>query len=579
MGNYLSRGKDVSKDKEDISCSKRSEGEDSGFGDFGSLRPSLTGLKTGDSITIKKHFRYLKNELADLRSLVDKFVEDGDLDPDDSDEIFNSKTRRQSVDVFLRKILRFQPEAFSRFLAYLNESKQKHIADTLQLKNKYPKDLPDFGKTETQMTASIVMNLKVLCDELEPDKVADFFVVYLVFTIDDYESIISQRYRKLQAEEMVGHILNHIPKSYPVLMQLFREANNFLMVETLDKVVVQENQEEVNAKAIATFLQYKNNFQYRYGWPSGHFNMKFTLAIISPSTTTDEHDRVRQINEAIERINEENLKSIGFKIVGVQVGSIVIHLLNCGPLFQSRSRTEDDISRLLALIFLHPAVATFGSYHGLRFHVSVKSRFQELPKNFDEITTGAVEQNMDYLIEELSAVPFLSHKNAKKIFRKTEVDSVLNCEPISRENRMRKLLCLILNKGKPALRFFKKVLKEERMSNILARLSPGKLQPLCTCSIVNCEALLDEMSPSLVLDECKAMGIYHTVSSQLNRSQSRRSKSQIILQNAIQQEPITRQKILHILEKNYPDLYSALFMINFTFKGALHSSNAATQGA
>jgi hypothetical protein len=82
----------------------------------------------------------------------------------------------------------------------------------------------------------------------------------------------------------------------------------------------------------------------------------------------------------------------------------------------------------------------------------------------------AVQRNIDFLAEELCIWPFVHHKKAPKLFKKSEIDSVLNGASKKRKKRMYVLLSLILSRGDPAVRFFEMVLKEEKQIDILKRL-------------------------------------------------------------------------------------------------------------
>ncbi|XP_053373000.1 uncharacterized protein LOC123561123 [Mercenaria mercenaria] len=374
---------------------------------------------------------YLKDEIY-VPPLVDRFYELDYLDIDDNEKILGQRIRRRSVDIFLRKLLRFREDGYERFLVYLRQSDQSHVADTLQ-ENIFPSELPDINKTHAEIEASILMNIDALCDDLEPDKTADYFIVYREFTIDEYESIISHRNRRMKAEEMVGLILEHLPRGYQVLRQIYKEMGKTKMLKALDEVFVAENLDEINKNIRETFERKRRELHcMQYG--SGHFNTKMKLNVSGSASPACEEELVKRIQEQIEEINIGLQKYTSCRIVLVKEGSIVIHLLSCGTLFRMEDETRKDVSKLLNRIFLHPVVDAFGSYDGRRFRVTVESNIQM--RLDGKLKKESIERHKDYLSEELSAVPFLRHKKTRTIFKQSEIDSVFDCKPISREKRM-----------------------------------------------------------------------------------------------------------------------------------------------
>jgi hypothetical protein len=61
------------------------------------------------------------------------------------------------------------------------------------------------------------------------------------------------------------------------------------------------------------------------------------------------------------------------------------------------------------------------------------------------------------------------------------------------------------------------------------------------------------MSPSLVIDECKTVGIDLGMTIEKENSLTRRKMCEVILEHAVCQDYETKQKIFWILGKNYPD--------------------------
>lgn len=66
-------------------------------------------------------------------------------------------------------------------------------------------------------------------------------------------------------------------------------------------------------------------------------------------------------------------------------------------------------------------------------------------------------------------------------------------------------------------------------------------------------ALIDEMSPSLIVDECKAVGLDISMIVENEKSLNRKQVCGNILQYALCQENDAKQKFLCVIGKNYPD--------------------------
>ena len=92
------------------------------------------------------------------------------------------------------------------------------------------------------METSILANLDLLCDDLEPNKVADYFLEHRVFTVDEYESIISHRTRRQKAVEMVGLLLEHLPQTFLVLKMIYKKMGKERILSSLHEVRSSENQ-------------------------------------------------------------------------------------------------------------------------------------------------------------------------------------------------------------------------------------------------------------------------------------------------------------------------------------------------
>ncbi|XP_060563591.1 uncharacterized protein LOC132722973 isoform X2 [Ruditapes philippinarum] len=523
------------------------------------LLTPATSWKIEETICICSHFRFLKREIY-LKPLVDLFFQNGDFDEDDMEEILHQqRRRRQSVDIFLRKLLRLKTGSFDIFLRFLRQTEQEHIAYELEMAPSVCEDLDDTHQSEHDMETSILMNLELLCDDLEPDKVADFFLQYRVFSIDEYESVISHRNRRKKAEEMVGLILENLPRSFLILRLTYRKMGNKQnILQALDAVKPLENQDDINMKIREHFEMKRRDLNCTCMlYPTGFFNVKMRLQTKDPQDAAFERNIVEslQVLEVVEEINQKLRKFSNCQVQLVDFGSVVLYLLNCGPLLREKSDIPVDVDTLLRLIFLHPAVGDFGCYKGLRFNVTIEEltlKSIEEPQKCGHVKREAVQRNIDFLAEELSIWPFVHHKKVPKLFKKSEIDSVLNGASKKRKKRMHVLLSLILSRGDPAVRFFEMVLKEEKQTDILKRL----------CNFDSIEgssptgsyaALIDEMSPSLVIDECKTVGIDIGKRIEKENSLTRRKMCEVILEHAVCQDHETKQKIFWILGKNYPD--------------------------
>lgn len=94
----------------------------------------------------------------------------------------------------------------------------------------------------------------------------------------------------------------------------------------------------------------------------GYFNTKMKLRANHPQSSDFEKNIVECLQKNVEEINRELRKVTDCKIVVVKSGSIVLHLLNCGPLLRKRKNLKDDIDKLLKVVFHHPSVVAFGGF-------------------------------------------------------------------------------------------------------------------------------------------------------------------------------------------------------------------------
>jgi hypothetical protein len=116
----------------------------------------------------------------------------------------------------------------------------------------------------------------------------------------------------------------------------------------------------------------------------GYFNVKMRLQTNNPQDPAFDRNIVEslQVLEVVEEINQKLRKFSNCQVQLVDFGSVVLYLLNCGPLLREKSKIPVNVDTLLRLIFLHPAVGDFGCYKGLRFNVTI-----------EELTLKSIEES------------------------------------------------------------------------------------------------------------------------------------------------------------------------------------------
>lgn len=74
-----------------------------------------------------------------------------------------------------------------------------------------------------------------ILDQLEPDQVADIFVEYEEFLIDEYEEIITERTRRRKSEQLLKHLMmpEHTQRGYLVLIQALMETDGLYLLRLL----------------------------------------------------------------------------------------------------------------------------------------------------------------------------------------------------------------------------------------------------------------------------------------------------------------------------------------------------------
>ncbi|WAR14674.1 hypothetical protein MAR_004779, partial [Mya arenaria] len=182
------------------------------------------GISRENQSKIKQMFIDMKDSI-DIDGILDRFIQDGDLTEDAQERIMFNNPRRK------------QRNAFDRFVQYMREDEcLVHIADQLQKGIKLPA-LETARLKPHEIRLQIEHHMEDILREIEPDEVAEYFMVYEVCEVNEYEEVVSEKKTTRAKGLALLHllILNHIPSGYQVFLTALRELNRTGLLQKLKK--------------------------------------------------------------------------------------------------------------------------------------------------------------------------------------------------------------------------------------------------------------------------------------------------------------------------------------------------------
>ncbi|XP_053389578.1 uncharacterized protein LOC123561121 isoform X2 [Mercenaria mercenaria] len=339
------------------------------------------GLNEDDQRKILNKFRYIKGEI-DAEILIDYFLQDDYFTNDDLEDISSSKPRHIQVVNFLLKLLRLKPEAYQDFLKYLKEAGYEHVCDILE-EPFYILALNHENITTTAAQVRLTSFRDEFIDQLEPGEVADIFLEYEEFSVDEYEEIMAENTRRAKSKCIHRLLMQpeHTHRGYLVLMQALKETDRLYLLDLFQQghetnqlsaprekcpVNVRSNK-VVKKETKRTTKMLKESDQ-----------CQLLLKIQSDEEIKRlEIDKTKEMNSCVMMIslNDELILDKECLITKVEQGSIIITLKGCGQYSLRRmfaKGVQGPLTDILRHIFLLPNIRKLIPKKGLEFELTLK---------------------------------------------------------------------------------------------------------------------------------------------------------------------------------------------------------------
>ncbi|XP_052760574.1 uncharacterized protein LOC128203276 isoform X2 [Mya arenaria] len=285
------------------------------------------GISRENQSKIKQMFIDMKDSI-DIDGILDRFIQDGDLTEDAQERIMFNNPRRKQVELFLFRLFRLKRNAFDRFVQYMREDEcLVHIADQLQKGIKLPA-LETARLKPHEIRLQIEHHMEDILREIEPDEVAEYFMVYEVCEVNEYEEVVSEKKTTRAKGLALLHllILNHIPSGYQVFLTALRELNRTGLLQKLKKRHIRQDVESTRSVVTAKFTFGNQSdlpsLDQIVGGPSG-YSLRCTRA-----TQCDEEDLVANFrSETVKaEINRRLIPETNTMLYDTISGSLIFHL-------------------------------------------------------------------------------------------------------------------------------------------------------------------------------------------------------------------------------------------------------------
>ncbi|XP_053390452.1 uncharacterized protein LOC128546198 [Mercenaria mercenaria] len=233
-------------------------------------------------------------------------------------------------------------------------------------------------------------------------------------------------------------------------------------------------------------------------------------------------------------------------ITKVEAGSIIITLKGCGQYSLRRlfaKGVQGPVTNILRHIFLLPNIRKLIPINGLEFELTLKclppEQHTERKSNSDLVIT-----HMEFLLEELDALSFLTTLKEKASLTDEEVKTILSTKPMSRKTRTKAMLEKLLEKD--TVDDFVDVLKKKKTyvwQHVFQAVDKRLLIPTNAVA-KSYNELVDNMCPKLISEECCTTTF---ILSDLDSSWSRERQARYVLQQVLKQDFDTKLHFVSII--------------------------------
>ncbi|XP_053372509.1 uncharacterized protein LOC123561116 [Mercenaria mercenaria] len=426
------------------------------------------GLNLDDKEKVLHNFRFLKGEL-DADILCDYFYQDNHFSTDDLEDVKSEKTRHEQVDFLLRKLLRLKPEAYLKFLEYLEDAGYNYVRKVLE-ESVFSLALNHEDVTETEARLRLKQFQKEICEQMQPDVIADMFLEYEEFTLDEYEEVIAEKTRRRKSEKILGLLksFKHIERGLLVLLQALKETDGLYLYRLLKDggaayAAMQDSRHTVNVKVKVDKVK-KRESKSKTAFLKEEKQCRVTLEVDGLESDQDlevKITRAMQNPDVMVSINDNIIIGNECLIGNVEQGSIVIILKGCNATSLRRLFAKDverPISDILHHIFIHPDIVKLLTTKKLKFRLTLScqpTEQKELKTNLERI-----KSNLEFLVEELDALTFLKKLKEENVLSKEDEKEILETTPTSRKTRTRAMLQKLIDCD--AIETFINILKEKK---------------------------------------------------------------------------------------------------------------------
>ncbi|XP_060580667.1 uncharacterized protein LOC132737402 isoform X2 [Ruditapes philippinarum] len=522
------------------------------------------GLTTENESTIKRNFRYLKEEIDVDCGLLDHFIQENIFTDDQVESVNSAGSRRRKVDCFLRMLLRSKRFAYGQFLDVLKHTKCDHIREFLESQLSQ-------GKLEvgncTVLDAvkgqhAIHLHYDVIVDQLEPDNIADFFIQYEEFTVDEYESVISQITRRDKGLKLLEILsfAKHMPRGYFVLLKALEDTKEIYLYQLLTSNLKFKSDPELHVKDTKQMTQILLLQEEQT-------HMKDENEIIIKTTIVTTVKKQKEAfgqnkdteGKIIETIKMENvqfeLNDILFSdtkclITDVKKGSIVFRIKCCenNSLKELLKKgNQEGIQKILKVIFSHPHVQKYlGEGYVLVTELEyMKTCDEEKIAGKKHTSKDVLSKNYSFMVEEIDSVLFQD----LDIFTQEEKYKLCELRKVSRAKATMEMFTFLLAKPESDVDKFLEEIKLKKKF-IWNHICSEDVQYLPDDALVSCyDILVENISPSIIANHCidnRLLPNYQAFASTVHQ---RKSRAKYMVHELLKDGSLEKTTFLGIVSK------------------------------
>ncbi|WAR14672.1 hypothetical protein MAR_004777 [Mya arenaria] len=426
------------------------------------------GLEEIHKKIIKQNLKDLKDNL-DIDPILDQFLSDGDLTPE-AYEVLRSKQTCKRIKCFLFKMFRFKRDAFDRFLLYIKRDEpQAFLADML----KEPKRMqtPESTTLNTDdMRRNINTYKEDILNQIEPDEVADFFIMYEIIDVEQYERLTNELPAQM-GRDILAILLTKLPEGFRVFLTALKDLDRTKLFEKLNTKPIIDRlsiSRPIEEKWTSTVIPIQTEAKHSDLRIIIAGKCGFHLELTSDAMKVEEKKLVEHFNEANIRIEINNRIIADEKLIIKKVynGSIVFHLQWTSEVWRTlsvdriRQTIINAINKMMKTV---PIEYQFSEDPQWDIHVRPMHDSDKHEGNVDKINREAkgalkfVEEHRKFLTEELGGRKTALTLHNKKVISDEELSDILSQS--SRRNRVDSLLDTLAEKGENAAKMFLEEMK------------------------------------------------------------------------------------------------------------------------